>query len=153
MNTAPRSTDTLDLYRHAEKIDIVKEILQETLSLYQWHYQEASGKQYRNVSKSSKRVIKKVVSLLRGEGQNSLAKEVEDALVDMPEYSTLTKNKVMSQVKKYMKAKMIVHKISKQDYYDLYREIAEKSFVEWCEKYPLEKAPEYYDNDWEPPIY
>ncbi len=153
MRLENKSTPTLDLYSKADKLDIIKEALEDALSFYQWHYQIASDKAYRDVESSSAKAIDKVIKLLKNAGQNSLADDVVDALYNDRDTSTLTKDKVLSQAKKDMKIMMAKKGISKNDYSDLYNEITEKSFLEWCELYPLDEAPAHFDYNWEPPIY
>lgn len=153
MRLKNRSTPTLDLYSNDDKIDIIKEVLNHALSSYQWNYQIASDKPYRDVESSSSKAVEKVIELLKNVGQNSLADDVEDALYNASDTSILTKKKVLSQVKKYMKVEMEIKGISKHDYSNFYNEITEKVFLEWCEFYQLDKVPEHFDYNWEPPIY
>ncbi len=103
---------TKTICKDDKEIDFIKSVLEETLSMYQWHYQTASDKPKRDVKDSAERAAKKTIKLLRDVGQNTLAEEVENVLVDD---SILTKSIILSSAKKEMKDKILfAYKVEKK---------------------------------------
>lgn len=127
--------------------DIIRSIINDTLQQYQWHYQVASKKVYRDVRDSNQRHIKVTVQLLKAGGQNTLAKDVEDALFNNDKTSLFTKDKVLSHAKKFMRKQFVDSKMKGTTYDTELAYTMEFIFKEWCEKLPLEEAPEHFDDN------
>ena len=148
-----KTTDTLEnTIRHFckngkdHRKDTIINILDETLQRYQWHYQDAiGGKQYRDVRDSNQLHIDATVQLLKNVGQYTLAEELQEALFNDNETSTFTKEKVLSQAKKYMKKQFISSGVKLSTYNKDLAYSMEFIFKEWCKKFPLDNAPEHYD--------
>ncbi len=158
MRLGDRSTDELAYLTNAfcssdESVDAIRSVLESALGVYQWHYQVASDKQYDSTQKSSARVIAATIELLKNAGQDSLADEVADALYNDIDTSTLTKAKVLSQVKKHMKKLLLKRGMPEYIYNNNFARQMESTFIEWCDTYPLDEAPAHYNKDFEPPIY
>lgn len=158
MKLGDRTTDELEYLTETlcdadHRVDIVRSVLESALSIYQWHYQTASGKVYRDVKDASAKAIDKVIILLKNAGQNSLADDVADALYNDSDTSVLTKSKVISQVKVHMKILLLERKMSLSNYENNFAEQMKKTFIEWCDTYPLDEAPAHFDQDFEPPNY
>lgn len=145
-------TDTL--CKDDEQVNIIREILKDTLAIYQWHYQAATDHQeYKNARNGADLAVKKVIALLKAKGQDTLAGEVAEALQNDDTASTLTKSKVLSQAKEHMKQKLFDHGMKQDKYSKKYAKYMEYSFTEWCEKYPLDEAPAHFDDSFEPTLY
>ncbi len=158
MRLGNRSTDTLahvttNICKNDKQVDIVRTVLEKTLSLYQWHYQTATdNQQYRNAKSGASKSVAETIELLRNSGQDALADEVEVALHNNDATSTLTRKKVLSQAKKHMKELLLDSGLPVGEYNKYYAKHLEKAFIEWCEIYPLDEAPEHFDNSFEPPF-
>ncbi len=196
MTSVKRSTYSLNIIidticKDDKEVDFIKSVLEETLSIYQWHYQTASNKPKRDVGASAERAVERTIKLLRDIGQNTLAEEVENVLVDD---SILTKSIILSSAKKEMKDKiLLVYKVEKKlrefeiaydkgkisndvfeerkqkidqflktssnygitesTYKNNYASLLAEAFKEWCKKYPLDKAPASFDQNFEPEFY
>ncbi len=154
-----KSTYTLDiitdtLCKDDNQADSIRSILKTALDMYQWEYQVSTDNQvYRSAKNGASLAVTKVVELLKAKGQNTLADEVEYALYNDDATSTLTRRKVLSQINKYMKKQLIEGGISFSKYKNEFSVQMETAFHEWCAEYPLEKAPEHFDRDFEPSIY
>ena len=97
--------------------DTIINILDEALQRYQWHYQDAiGGKQYRDVRDSNQLHINATIQLLKNDGQYTLAKEVKKALCNEDKTSIFTKEKVLSQAKKYMKEQFVAAGVKESTY-------------------------------------
>ena len=152
-------TDTI--CKNDIQIDMIRNILKNTLECYQWYYQTATDHQeYVNAANNSKIAVPKTTKLLRDSGQYTLADEVEEVLYNDPSTSILTKSKVLSQAKKFMKEAILGEKSMEKEYkrrlgkYNKkYSKLLGLAFKEWCEAYPLDSAPEHFDSNWEPPMY
>ncbi len=155
MRLEDKSTDELEYLTTVfcssdESVDAVRCVLEGTLDRYQWHYQIASERDYRNIDKSSTAAIGIVVELLQNAGQNSLADDVADALYNDRDTSTLTKDKVLFQVKNHMKKLLLERGMTFSVYKNNFAKQMEKTFIEWCDTYPLDEAPAHFDNEFEP---
>ena len=73
-------------------------------------------------------------------------------LFDDPKTSVFTKDKVLSQAKKYMKEAFGREGISESKYYhhDLHYTM-ETLFINWCKEHPLTQAPDHFDQNFDPP--
>ncbi len=152
-----RDTDTLvnivkEYCRDDKEVDLVRRVLKETLCVYQWHYQTAKNKVYRDVENPSAKAIQRVLELLRDKGQNTLAEEMEDALYNDANSSVLVKSKVISQVTKYMKTLLLYNGMSTSRYKNDFARLMARAFIDHCKQYPLDKAPEHFDSNFEPMI-
>ncbi len=136
-----------------EERAIVNDTLKDTLSIYQWYYQNASDKQYRDVESVTRKAIDTVVDLLEKRGDSSLAQSVKDALFNDQKNSLLTKNKVLSHAKMHIKQELLNKGVSISRFKNKFSKNMGDAFLEWCEMHPLTKAPEHFGSDWEPPIY
>ncbi len=132
---------------------IVNDTLKNTLDIYQWYYQNASNKQYRDVEYATKRAIATVVNLLEKRGDNSLAKTIKDTLYNDRKNSLLTKSKILTLAKNNIKQELSSKGISLSRFKNKFSKNMGDAFLEWCEVYPLTEAPDHFDSDWEPPTY
>ena len=148
-----KTTDTLEntintFCKKDGHAEFLCSVLDETLQLYQWHYQASEEvKEYRNVRNRYTVHIKTTIQLLKDIGQHTLADNVKDALYNDKESSVYTKNKVLSQVKKHMKSRFLSVNIPSSTYDKGLVYSMEYLFKEWCEKFPLEEAPAHFDED------
>jgi hypothetical protein len=123
--------------------------LETALAKYQWYYQNASEKKFVTVDNQTRKAIDTVLKLLHDQGHYSLIGEVEYAL-DIDK-STLTKSKVLTKVKRILKAEMLkCESIKLSRYKDDLAELMCESFIEHCEVFPLDKAPETMDMHFTP---
>ncbi len=155
MRLEDKSTDELEYLTTVfcssdESVDAVRNVLESVFERYQWYYQSASERDYKNIDKSSTSAINTVVELLKAAGQNSLADNVADALYNDRDTSTLTKDKVLFQVKNHMKKLLLERGMTFSVYKNNFAKQMEKTFIEWCETYPLDEAPVHFDNEFEP---
>ncbi len=154
-----RSTYSLDLVtntlcKNDKQVDIIRDALKSALAAYQWHYQITTDhQQYRNAESGATLATNKVVALLKAKGQDTLANEVEEALYNDRDTSTLVRSKVLSQAKKHMKEYLFDCGMEEDEHNNKYAKHMERIFMEWCEAYPLAEAPASFDSDFEPPIY
>ena len=79
-----------------------------------------------------------------------MADNVKDALHNDKETSVYTKNKVFSQAKKHMKNRFLSVGMSSSTYEKGLVYSMDYLFKEWCEEFPLEKAPAHFDDDFYP---
>jgi hypothetical protein len=142
------------LCKNEEEQSNVKKALHDVLNLYQWEYQNTENyQQYRDAENGAKIAIDKVVQLLRNQGENKLAEDVKFAIYPDSKYSTLTKSKVLSLVKKSIKKKLVEeYGISESRYNKNIAKRIVTAFEEWCKKYPLSKSPDHFDSSWEAPF-
>ncbi len=137
-----------------DKKNMIINILDNALQAYQWHYQSAIGKKaYRDVRNSNQLHIDAAIQLLENEGQYTLAEDVREALFNDDKTSTFTKEKVLSQAKKYMKIQFLEAGVRESTYNKDYAYSMEFIFKEWCAKHPLDRAPEHFDYDFDPEFY
>ena len=142
-----------DICRNDEERAIVNDSLKSALDTYQWYYQNASIKQYRDVENTTNKAIDTVVDLLKKRGDNSLAKNVKDALHNDRKSSLLTKSKILTLAKKHIRQELLIKGISISRFKDKFSKNMGDAFLEWCDIYSLTEAPDHFDSDWEPPIY
>lgn len=154
-----QSTDTLEhilenICLNDTCADAIREVLNHTLAVFQWHYQTATDTQtYDNAINGANLAVTKTVELLRNKGENSLADEIKEALFEYIGSSILTKSKVLSQAKAYMKEALLTRGMSTSKYNKNYAKYMEITFIELCNKYPLTEAPSHYDSNFEPPVH
>ena len=155
-----QTTDTLShildtLCKNEEDQTAINKSFHEALQKYQWHYQNSTDKQQdRNANRSASKAIQKVITLLKNVGQYTLANDIIDALGEpYNDFSTYTKRNVISVVVKDLKESVQRYKISNSRYKNIFATPLKEAFIEWCEKYPLKKAPEHFDFDFDPYSY
>ena len=133
--------------------DIILSIMNDTLQRYQWHYQVASKKVYRDVRDSNQRHINATIQLLKEVGQNTLAKDVEDALLNDDGTSLFTQDKVLSHAKKFMKKQFVANGMNGSTYDDDLAYTMGFIFKEWCEKHQFTEAPAHLDDAFDFSVY
>ena len=148
-----RSTYSLDiiintLCNNDKQSDIIRQVLSDTLALYQWHYQVTDDHQSnRDATSGADKATAKVLELLKAAGEDTLADEVEVALYRDASADTLTRRQVILLAKKYIKEQLFEVGMSYDIYKDKFSKKMERAFIEWCEEYPLEEAPASFDSD------
>ena len=151
-----KTTDALEniitnICRDDRCIDAIREILKQTLDLYQWSYQTATDHQtYENASNGANLAVSHTIQLLRNIGENSLADDVEEVLSENNEDSFLTKDKVFKQAKDHMKSELLSRRMKEWIYKRDYGKNMGEAFIELCDKYPLTEAPVHLGRDFEP---
>ena len=124
----------------------VHNALELALHRYQWQYQKASSKQFRDVNKSISNAIKITVEQLVSSGYDQLAEDVCEALED--DVHTLTKNKFITEAKNLIKSSL-TKTIDKNRYSRDFAEPMKKAFIEQCEEYPLQESPGHVEAELE----
>ena len=150
-----KTTDTLkntiETYcKDDDHAEFLCNVLDETLQLYQWYYQTAQSKAYRDVDNHYTSHIKTTIQLLRDIGQITLADEVKNALFNDSATSIYTKNKILSQAKKHMKNKFLSVNMPSSTYEKGLAYSMGYLFEEWCEIFPLEESPAHFNDDFYP---
>lgn len=131
--------------------EIVTRIFKDTIAIYQWYYQQAEpNRQHRDVKSGIDLATTAIVEHLRSIGQHTLADDVEKAICDD---SILTRSKVVTQAKEYMKAKLLEAGMPEWKYTKHYAKFLEFAFIEWSEENQLTEPPAHFDDDFEPPIF
>lgn len=155
-----KSTYSLEILRktvcqNEDEIVAVEYALNTVLELNQWAYQNTDDhQQYRDAKNAAIKARDKVVKLLRLKGDNTLANQVADALAEYPKDSTITRGKVLSNAKKVMKEECLIRsEITIGRYNKDFSEYMELAFIELCQEYPLENAPDYFDSGFDPYSY
>ena len=141
-----KSTYSLDiiidtLCKNDKEVDIIKTALLNAVSVYQWKYQNADDKRYRDVYNSAQLNISKAAKLMRSVGDNQLAEKLEKKL----KYMTLTKNDVLEDATELMKNELLDNGMTKRKHKDKFSNFLKLAFIEWCEEYKLKK-PQFYLN-------
>ncbi len=126
------------------EVDAIYKALELALYEYQWQYQNASEKQYRDVSKSTSQAIDTTIKHLMDCGLEQLADEVLTALED--DGNILTKSKFLTKAKKTMK-KHLVSYIGEPRYNRNLSVLLGEAFIEHCKKYPLKYAPVHIEGN------
>ena len=139
-----KSTDSLDyiietICRDDDEANAVHKALELALHHYQWQYQNASTKAFRDVNMTTDKALSIVMELLVSVGHDSLANEVDAALAS--DGNTLTKSKFITRAKASMKD-TIIQTMSPERYSREFASLMVEAFKEHCEKYPLDEAPE-----------
>ena len=132
-----------------EEVKVMYEAFETALRHYQWYYQNASEKKFVTVSNQTRKAVEITLNLLRYQGHDSLIGEIEYALQDSLDDSTLTKSKILTQAKQIMKS--IMTKVIKPKLYDEdFGKRMGKAFVEYCETFPLDESPAHFDLKFDP---
>ncbi len=132
-----------------EEVKAMYKALETALRQYQWYYQNASDKKFVTVDNQTRKAIETTLNLLRSQGHDSLIGEIEYALQDSLDDSTLTKSKVLTQAKRTMKSVMI--ETVKQERYDnVFGKLMGEAFIEHCNTFQLDEAPEHFDLHFNP---
>lgn len=154
-----KSTYSLDimtstLCTKAKQVDIIRVVLENTLAIYQWHYQVTNNNQQnRDANSGAHLAVVKVTKLLRAKGENTLANDVEDTLEEDTDTAIFTRRQVLFKAKAHMKERLLDRGMPIDTYTNEFAVLIEEAFIEWCEQYPLAEAPAHFDSDFEPPIY
>ena len=159
INNEQNRTDSLNdilinYCKNNEEKKLILSVMQQILDCYQWNYQNASDKIYRNVYKTNMKAIKLTIALLIDRGDNSLAEQVKYRLSEEvnSKSSMFTKSKILSFVKKDMKDIILARNIINESVYkNTYSARMEEAFLEQCKEHPLTEVPEHFDSDFEPP--
>ena len=127
-----------------EEVKAMYNALETALMNYQWYYQNASDKKFVTVNNQTRKAVETTLELLRSQGHDSLISEIEYALQDSLDDSTLTKSKVITQAKRTMKS--VMTEIVKQERYDnVFGKLMGEAFIEHCNTFQLDEAPEHFD--------
>lgn len=146
-----KSTYTLDIIikticRDDKEVDAVHSALKLALHEYQWQYQNASSKQFRDVSKSTSNAINITIKHLTDCGFDQLAEDIVTALED--DGSTLIKSKFITSAKQIMRRHLLPH-IGKSRYSRDFATLMISTFTEYCEEHPLPYAPGHIEGDFQ----
>ena len=126
------------------EVDAVHKALELALYNYQWQYQKASERAFRDIKKSTSHAVKITVEQLNASGYYQLAEDVLEALAEGE--NILTKNKYITQAKELMKDSMI-KSIDAKRYTRDFAKFMEYAFAEHCEKYPLQEVPDHIQEE------
>ena len=120
--------------------------LETALSQYQWYYQQASETKFVTVDVQTTKAIQTTLNFLYAQGQDSVADRLEEVVYDLDK-STLTKSKVLTKAKVLIRKEMTkVFKVKR--YEDKFAKLMGEAFIEHCEEFQLDKAPEDLDNQY-----
>lgn len=127
--------------------------MERALSHHQWQYQEAPNKDFRNVDNTTRRCGKHIMAILRANGQDILADQLEEAL-ESALVSKLVKTKMLTQAKRTMKEYVLEYSdTTSKRYTEVFAKFMEESFLEHCKEFPLEHAPVgldyFFEPDWD----
>ncbi len=120
------------------EVDTVHKALKDALHVYQWQYQKASERAFRDVKKSVSNAVKIVVEQLNALGYHQLAEDIPEALAD--DEDILTRSKFMTKATNLMKSSLL-RSINKDRYTRDFAKIMRDAFSEHCEEYPLREVP------------
>jgi len=146
-----KSTYTLDIITETickddKEVDAVHDALRLALHECQWQYQNASSRQFRDVSKSTSNAINITVKHLMDCGFDQLAEDIVTALED--DGDTLIQSKFLTSAKQVMKKHLSKH--MKGDRYSRnFATLMASAFTEQCEEYPLPYAPVHIEGDFQ----
>ena len=136
-------TDTL--CRDDAEVQVVHLAFKHVLH-YQWAYQSASSRQFRDVKESNKRCVEQVLEMLNDQGQGSVSEQLEHVFYHSMDESTLTKSKVLTKVKQIMKVEVLkCSSITESRYNNDFAQLMKEAFLEYCNEFPLTEAPFEYD--------
>jgi len=125
-----KSTYSLDIIlnstcKNDEQRQVVEQAFKHALDIYQWYYQNADSRPYRDVEKPIVKYTKKVVQRLREIGNQTLADEVEYVLYNDDKTSILTTKKILSQAKDSMKNELLAKENMQENMKTLEKEFKE----------------------------
>lgn len=142
---------TTTICRDDAEIKAVLQALKIALWKYQWHYQQASERQNRDVKSAFERSAEIVIEHLRAHGQDVDADNLESAVDMCIDKDILIKSKVFTQVKRIMKEEALkCNTIGARRWNNDLAEMMAQAFLDHCEKYPLDNAPSELDTYFEP---
>lgn len=172
-------TKTTDEFDHVRtnlceddtEVKVITNALNEALALYQWEYQNACYRAKRDITNQLNKALIVVKEHLNFLGQYTLIQDLEEAFEGSD--AGLRISNILTLVGKYMKncclnatepvkvqdekgksCKWTYRSVSidKKRYENVFAKAMEKAFIEWCEVYPLDKAPDHFDNNFEPTL-
>ena len=159
---------TANICRDDTEVKIVTSALKETLSIYQWEYQQSSDRAKRDITNELNRCLCVVKKQLKFLGQEKLIDDLEYVFEHSDAGSR--KSNILTEAKRHMKDYCLNAAQSTKDpdtgnlifkkvgipsgrYKNEFAKSMETAFIEWCEQFPLNEPPAHLDIDFEPPIY
>lgn len=152
MTTSTLDTITNTLCRNDDEVNAVYAAIKSAATHYQWEYQNASKRQYRDISTANTRTLEEAIAILKGLGQNTTASSIEDTL-SVAQESLLTESKTLTAAKRMLKRECTstrTRTISTSRYNRDFAALMIEAWKEWCEAYPIQMAPEGTDINWQP---
>ncbi len=155
MNQKEQTTDELEhitsnLCRGDAEIEAVTNALKEALAIYQWEYQKVTDRAKVNIEKQLNDALEVVKEHLEFLGQYTLIGDLEEVF-DQPDVG-LAKTNILTLIKRHMKAYCVNNGIPSKRYNNEFAKNMTTAFIEWCEVYPLDEAPEHLDLGFEPTL-